>query len=50
MVEEEFPEEAEFADGVVGDLGGSGALFAVEADAYVGFEDHVAVVGAVADG
>jgi hypothetical protein len=45
--EEEFPQQAELSDGVVGDLGCPRALLAEDSHAHVGLHDHVDVVGAI---
>lgn len=50
VAEDQPPDELELRNGVVGRSGSLDALFALDADAYVGHGNHVDVVGAVADG
>ena len=48
VMEEQFPKQAELSDGVVGYLGGSGALLPEDANPHIGLHYHVDVVGSIA--
>ena len=49
-MKQEFPQNTELTYGIVGDLGGSGALLPENAYAYMRFQNHVSVVSPITDG
>lgn len=47
VIKDEFPEETELTNGVVGHLSSSGSFFSINANPYVGFHDHVDIIGSI---